>query len=77
MKMADKELLSAMLDGEVTPDELGSTLAALRGGRDERDDVTAYQLIKDAVAGHRALDDGFSVRILARLKAHRARGRKG
>ena len=75
--MADKERISAMRDGEVTPDELGSTLASLRDGQDDRDDVTAYQLIKDAVAGHRTLDDGYSVRILARLRAHRARGGNG
>ncbi len=65
-----------MLDGEVTPDELGSALADLRSARDERDAVTVYQLIKDAVAGIRVLDDGYTVRILQRLEAHRA-GRKG
>ena len=75
MKMDKNELLSAMLDGEVSPDELGAALANLRAARDERDAVTVYQLIKDAVGGIRVLDDGYTVRILARLDAHRAQGK--
>ena len=47
MTMDNNELLSAMLDGEVSPDELGASLANLRTARDERDAVTTYQLIKD------------------------------
>ena len=74
-EMQKDEIYSAILDGEVTPDELGSALVALRTARDQRDDVTTYQLIKDAIAGHRALDDGYTLRILARLNAHRARGK--
>ena len=75
INMATKEVFSAMLDGEVTPDELGSALVTLRSDGDGREDVTAYQMIKDALAGHRALDDGYTVRILARLAARRARGK--
>ena len=74
MKMDKNELLSAMLDGEVSPDELGVALANLRTAHDERDAVTVYQLIKDAVGGNRVLDDGYTVRILARLEAHRTQG---
>ena len=70
-KMNNKELLSALLDGEISPDELGVTLASLRAGKDERDAVTVYQLINDAMSGVRVLDDGYTVRILARLEAHR------
>ena len=73
--MDKKERLSAMLDGEVSPDELGAALAELRATPEERDAVTVYQLIKDAVSGVRVLDDGYSVRILARLAAHRAQNK--
>jgi negative regulator of sigma E activity len=72
--MTDKQTLSALIDGEISPDEFGATLARLHRDPDARDDVTVYQLIADALAGHRALDDGFTVRILSRLAAHRARG---
>ena len=71
MKMDNNELLSAMLDGEVSPDELGSAIARLRTARDERDAVTTYQLIKDAISGVRVLDDGYTNRILERLAEHR------
>ena len=74
-KMDNNELISAMLDGEISPDELGSALARLRSAREERDAVTVYQLIKDSVGGIRVLDDGYSVRILARLAKHRANGK--
>ena len=71
-KMNNDELLSAMLDGELSPDELGLVLAKLRSAPDERDDVTTYQLIKDAIGGIRVLDDGYSARILQRLAQHRS-----
>ena len=71
-KMNNDELLSAMLDGELSPDELGLVLAKLRSAPDERDAVTAYQLIKDAIGGIRVLDDGYSERILQRLARHRS-----
>ena len=70
-KMNNNELFSAMLDGELSPDELGLVLAKLRNARDERDAVTVYQLVNDAVGGIRVLDDGYTVRILARLAQHR------
>lgn len=75
-KMANDEIYSAILDGEVAPDELGAALAALRSARDQRDAVTTYQLIKDAIAGHRVLDDGYTLRILARLREHIARHKR-
>ncbi|UCH47084.1 MAG: hypothetical protein JSU95_13440 [Betaproteobacteria bacterium] len=73
--MDNNELISAVLDGEVSPDELGSALAKLHNAREERDAVTVYQLIKDAVGGIRVLDDGYTVRILRRLAEHRAAGK--
>jgi negative regulator of sigma E activity len=74
--MPAKDTLSSLLDGEISADELGAALAQLRADPDRRDDVTVYQLIADALAGHRALDDGYTVRILARLAEHRARGKR-
>ena len=71
-----REQMSALIDGEITPDELGGALARLHADPGSRDHVTVYQLIADALAGHRALDDGFTVRILARLAAHRAGGKR-
>lgn len=73
-KMDNNELLSAMLDGELSPDELGLVLAKLQSAREERDAVTVFQLINDAVGGNRVLDDGYSLRILARLAQHRSKG---
>jgi negative regulator of sigma E activity len=73
--MPMKETLSALIDGEVMADEMGAALARLRADGASRDDLTVYQLIADALAGHRALDDGYTVRILARLAAHRAGGK--
>lgn len=74
--MPRNESLSALLDGEVSADELGAALAQLRGEPVCRDDVTIYQMIADALAGHRALDDGYTARILARLAEHRAGGKR-
>jgi negative regulator of sigma E activity len=73
--MSTKEALSALIDSEVMADELGAALARLRTDSANRDDVTVYQLIADALAGYRALDDGYTVRILARLARHRAGGK--
>jgi negative regulator of sigma E activity len=73
--MPMKETLSALIDGECMADELGTALARLRVDAASRDNVTVYQLIADALAGHRALDDGYTVRILARLGAQRAGGK--
>lgn len=70
------EILSAFLDDELPPDRVESLLRALQSGvpgaAELRDRLTVMQLIKDAVAGVEAPDDGYTLRILARLRAHRS-----
>jgi len=72
------ETLSSFLDDELPPERVTELLGAVRpdvpGSADLRDRLSVLQLIKDAVGGLDAPDDGFSLRILARLEAHR-RGR--
>ena len=59
---------SRLLDGDLTAAELDSLLERLKVDAALRDEVAAQQLIRDSLAGLRALDDGFSLRILARLR---------
>jgi hypothetical protein len=70
------EILSAFLDDELPLERVAALLEALRegapGSADLRDRLTVLQLIKDAVGGVEAPDDGFSRRILARLHTHRS-----
>jgi negative regulator of sigma E activity len=70
------EILSAFLDDELPPERVGALLVALQddapGSAELRDRLTVMQLIKDAVGGVEAPDDGFTLRILARLRAERA-----
>ncbi|MFN7641713.1 MAG: hypothetical protein ACK5PW_01270 [Burkholderiales bacterium] len=67
------EILSAFLDDELPPDRVAALLDALQegvpGSAELRDRLTVMQLIKDAVSGVEAPDDGFTLRILARLRA--------
>ena len=72
------ETLSAFLDDELPPERVAELLSSLEpgapGAADARDRLTTMQLIKDAVAGIEAPDDGFTLRILRRLDAHRRGG---
>jgi hypothetical protein len=69
------EILSAFLDDELLPDRVAALLEALRegapGSAELRDRLSVMQLIKDAVGGIEAPDDGFTLRILERLRTHR------
>ncbi len=69
------ETLSAFLDDELPPERVAELLFSLEpgvpGAADARDRLTTMQLIKDAVAGVEAPDDGFTLRILRRIDAHR------
>jgi hypothetical protein len=71
----DDDDLSAFLDDELPPERVGALLDAVRegapGAAEARDRLTLTQLVKDAVAGLEAPDDGFTLRILERLRAHR------
>ncbi|MFM1991929.1 MAG: Anti sigma-E protein RseA, N-terminal domain [Pseudomonadota bacterium] len=70
------EILSAFLDDELPPDRVEMLLRALQadapGAAELRDRLTVMQLIRDAVAGVEAPDDGYTLRILARLREHRS-----
>jgi negative regulator of sigma E activity len=62
-----------LLDGDLTPAELTSLLERLKHDAALRDEVAAQQLIRDGLAGLRTLDDGYTLRILARLRKARER----
>lgn len=59
---------SRLLDGELTDSELTTLLARLKTDADLRDEVTAQQLVRDGLAGLRALDAGYTLRILAAVE---------
>ena len=60
-----------LLDGDLTAAELTSVLERLKRDASLRDEIAEQQLIRDAVAGMRTLDDGYTLRILARLRSLR------
>lgn len=62
---------SRLLDGDLTAAELTALLERLTHDATLRDEVAAQQLIRDVLAGLRTLDDGYTVRILARLRQAR------
>jgi hypothetical protein len=61
-------LAASFLDGDLSAGELDALLRRLPGDAALRDAITTGQLVRDAVAGVRALDDGYTLRILARLR---------
>lgn len=63
-----------LLDGDLSEDELTVMLERLKRDAAFRDEISAQQLMRDAVAGIRALDDGYSLRILARVRGAQNRG---
>lgn len=65
----DRSSLSDFLDGEIDAGRLDAVLQALGTDPQAREAITTWQLIRDALGGTRALDDGYSRRILARVWA--------
>lgn len=59
---------SRLLDGDLTAAELTTLLERLKHDAAFRDEVAVQQLVRDGLAGLRTLDDGYSLRILARLR---------
>lgn len=59
---------SRLLDGDLTAAELTTLLGRLKHDAALRDEVTAQQLVRDSLAGLHTLDDGYTLRILARLR---------
>lgn len=66
---------SRLLDGDLTAAELSSLLDRLKHDAGLRDEIAAQQLIRDGLAGLRTPDDGYTLRILARLDRTAAGGR--
>jgi negative regulator of sigma E activity len=67
---------SRLLDGDLSAAELTVILERLKHDVDLRDEVSTEQLRRDALLGLRTPDDGYSLRILARLRELRAQGRQ-
>lgn len=65
---------SRLLDGDLTATELTTLLERLKLDPALRDEVAVQQLVRDSLAGLRTLDDGYTLRIVARLRQVRARG---
>ena len=59
---------SRLLDGDLTAAELTTLLERLKHDSALRDEVAVQQLVRDGLAGLRTLDDGYSLRIIARLR---------
>ena len=66
---------SRLLDGDLTAAELTVLLERLKHDAALRDEVAVQQLVRDGLAGLRTLDDGYSLRILARLRRAQRGGR--
>jgi negative regulator of sigma E activity len=65
---------SRLLDGDLTPEELTTLLERLKHDAALRDEVSVQQLVRDGLAGLRSPDDGYSLRIIARLRRARMGG---
>lgn len=59
---------SRLLDGDLTATELITVLERLKHDAVLRDEVAVQQLVRDGLDGLRTLDDGYSLRILAKLR---------
>lgn len=59
---------SRLLDGDLTAAELTMLLERLKHDAVLRDEIAVQQLIRDGLDGMRTLDDGFSLRIVARVR---------
>lgn len=66
---------SRLLDGDLSAAELAVLLERLKHDANLRDEINTEQLRRDALAGLRTFDDGYSLRILARLRQLRVQGR--
>lgn len=64
--------VSRFLDSDLSVAECARLLERLRADPVARDELTVQQLVRDAAAGVRALDDGYTLRILQRLRQAKA-----
>ena len=63
------EKLSLLMDSEVEAIEISTLLDLLKRSPDAREQWTVMQMIGDATRGLVVADDGFSLRILDKLKS--------
>jgi sigma-E factor negative regulatory protein RseA len=63
-----KEEISAYIDSESVAEEADALVDTLRHESDARNDWFLYHLVGDAMRGQPIIDDGFSIRILEKLK---------
>lgn len=68
---------SRLLDGDLSPLELARLLRRLHRDPTFRDAVSSVQLVRDAITGNEALDDGYTQRILERVRTAAAIGGVG
>ena len=64
---------SLLLDGQLPQEELQQSLKDIAGDPAQRDRYTLYGLIGDALRGNSTPDDGFTLRILERMRRDGAR----
>jgi hypothetical protein len=65
--------VSLLLDGQLPPDEARNALEQAGSEPALRDRFTLYGLVGDALRGNSTPDDGFSVRLLQRMRREGAR----
>jgi hypothetical protein len=67
-KLLEPELEGGWIQSINTGDRTRSLIETIRSDADARNDWFLYHLVGDAIRGRPIIDDGFSVRILARLE---------
>jgi hypothetical protein len=65
--------VSLLLDGQLPPEKSKEALEQTGADAASRDRFTLYALIGDALRGNSTPDDGFSMRILERMRREGAR----
>lgn len=63
------EKISLLLDGQMDPAEVRSALGELAVDPAARDRLTIYNLLGDVLRGNSTPDDGYTLRLLERLRA--------
>ena len=69
--------VSRLLDGDFAPDETKRLLDEVAGDSALRDRYTVYALVGDILRGNSTPDDGFTQRILERMRDRGARIESG
>jgi len=64
--------VSVLLDGQLDPEEVKPVLNEVASDPALRDRYTIYALVGDVLRGNSTPDDGFTVRILDRMRSQRA-----